>query len=114
MTKALKVNEGYLEYGLMIIQQISGFRPYSSISFPSSLAVVNAINEVGKLAEWGMGKNMHKMKEAVLEIAESIITCSPGEPVNLNLTIYELKALKAVVNLIKRSINQQKNGVLHK
>jgi hypothetical protein len=114
MTKIIEVDANNLEYGLEIIQQISEYRPYSSISFPSSIEVITAIDEVRQLAEWGMGKNKHKMKQAVLEILESIAACSPGDPVNLNLTKYEHKSVKALSNLIKRSLEKRKDGVVLK
>ena len=61
-----------------------------------------------------MGKNKHKMKQAVLEILESVAACSSGDPVNLNLTNYEHKSVKALVKIIERSLKIQKNGILYK
>ncbi len=112
MTKALEVNKNNLEYGSIIIQEISEFRPFSSISFHSSEKILSGIKEVKKLANWGMAKNRHKMKQAVIDILDMIICCSPEEPVNLNLSKYELKSLKALSNLIKRSLEKRKDGVV--
>jgi len=107
MTKIIEVDPNNLEYGLEIIQQISEYRPYSSISFPSSIEIINAIDEIMQLAERGMGKNKHKMKQAVLEILESIAACSPGDPVNLNLTKYEHESVKALIKITERSVKNK-------
>ncbi len=112
MGKKLEISVGDLEYGLEITQQISTFTPYTSYSFQLSVKGFDAVREVRKLAAWGMGKNMLKMKDAALEILDSILTYSQDERVNMNLTEYECKSLAAVVALIERSLKKQKDGVL--
>ncbi len=114
MASELIIDEEDLAYGLEIIQQISAFRPYSSYSFQLSPKGFSAVSEVRELVEWGMGKNMHKMKEAALEILDSVLAYSPEERVNMNLTEYECKSIEAVAGLIERSLDKQKDGVLRK
>jgi hypothetical protein len=59
-----------------------------------------------------MAKNQHKMKKAVINILELITRNQPEEPVNLNLCRYKLKSLKALANLMKRVLDEQKDGVV--
>jgi hypothetical protein len=114
MRRVLEIDVKNLGYGLEIIQQITDFKPYSSHSFQLSPKGFDAVGEVKQLAEWGMGNNMYKMKEAALEILESILACSPEEWVNMNLTDYESKSLGAVEKLIERSLKKQEDGILRK
>ncbi len=114
MIKELEIDVKNLDYGLEIFAQISDFKPYSSYSFQLSPKGSDAVGEVKQLVEWGMGKNMYKMKQAALEILESMLACSPEERVNLCLTEYESKSLGAVVELIERSLKKQKDGKLRK
>jgi hypothetical protein len=112
MAKAFQVDKGNLKVGLDIIQEITTFRPYSSISFKSSEEIICAVQEAKGLAKWGMAKNKHKMKEAVIHILDLITGNQPEEPINLNLSKYELKSLKALVNLMQRVLDEQKDGVV--
>ena len=110
----MKINVENLEYAHTLVQQLSEFKPESSFSFRLSQQGYDAITEALSVAEWGMGKNMPKMRAAVLEIFEAILSDSPGEPVNVNFTEYECKSLQAAVDLIERSLAKQKDGVLKK
>ncbi len=114
MSKTIELDEKDLELGFEIVREISEFRPYSSISFRLSEKILDAIKEVRKLAMWGMAKNRHNMKHAVDDILSSILHNSPGEPANLNLTKYERKSIKSVVNLINRVLKKRKDGVVLK
>ena len=114
MRKELEIDFKNLGYGLDIFAQIADFKPNSSYSFQLSPTGYDAVNEVKRLAEWGMGKNMYKMKEAALEILESMLACSSEERVNLCLTEYESKSLGAVEELIESSLKKQKDGILRK
>ncbi len=114
MSKTIELDSADLELGFEIVKEISGFRPYSSISFQLTEKILDAIKEVRKLAMWGMAKNRHKMKRAVDTILKSILHCSPGEPVNLNLTKYERKSIRSVVKLIDRALEKRKDGVVLK
>lgn len=112
MSKTLEVNAEDLEYGLEIVREISRFQPYSSISFELSDRIISAIEQTIQLTDWGMAKNKHKMKETAAEILDTIVDGSPGEPVNLNLTKYERKSIRAVVKLVKRVLENKKDGVV--
>ena len=111
MTKEFKVDGTVLNTGLEVMQGIAGFQPYSSISFQVTEKILNAITEAGKLVDWGMAKNKHKMKETALDILDDIQEAQPGEPVNLNLDDYELKSIAAAADLIERTLEDQKDGV---
>ena len=111
MAKSLEVDRSNLEYGFELIQEILKFRPYTSISFQSSDKIINAVQETKRLAKWGFAKNRHKMKAASINILDIILSCEPEEPVNLNLSKYELKSLKALAKLIKQSVEKQKDGL---
>ena len=67
MAKEFQVDGTILYTGLEIMQGIAGFQPYSSISFRATEKILSAVAEVNKLVDWGMAKNMQKMKETVLE-----------------------------------------------
>ena len=112
MGNTLQVNKDYIKFGLGIIKEISEFRPYSSISFRLSEEIIDAVSETRKLAKWGMGKNRSKMKRTVSKILGGIEAGSPGEPVNLNLTEYEHKSIKALQKLIRSSLNNNKDGIV--
>jgi hypothetical protein len=65
------------------------------------------------VVDWGMGKNMAKMKDAALTNIDLLLT-SPGERVNINLTEYECKSIGAVASLVERSLDKEKDGLLRK
>ncbi len=111
MAKDLQVDGAVLNTGLKVMQGIAGFQPYSSISFLATENIVNAVEEASELVDWGMAKNMHKMKETALDIMDHITGVEPGEPVNLNLDEYELKSISAVAELIEKTLEDNKDGV---
>lgn len=112
MSKTIQINNQSLKMGFSILKELSVFRPYSSISFQSSEEIIIALEEVKRLADWGMAKNKHKMKDTAIKNLELILNAEPGEPVNLNLTKYELKSIKAVSKLVKRTLDERKKGVV--
>jgi hypothetical protein len=112
MSKSIQVSQKHLSIGFMVLKEISTFRPYSSISFQSSEEIISATEEVKRLAQWGMAKNKYKMKESVINTLDLILCCEPEEPVNLNLSKYELKSVKALSKLVKRTLNHQKDGAV--
>jgi hypothetical protein len=111
VAKEFQVDGTVLNTGLEVLQGIAGFQPYSSISFHATEKILNAVTEASKLVDWGMAKNMQKMKETALDIMEYIQEAQPGEPVNLNLDDYELKSIAAAADLIERTLDEQKDGV---
>jgi hypothetical protein len=112
MSKQIKVSKKDLKIGSILLKELAAFRPYSSISFQSSEEIISAAQEVKRLAQWGMAKNKHKMKESVINTMDLILCCEPEDPVNLNLSKYELKSVKALSKLVKRTLNQQKDGAV--
>ena len=114
MAKQLEINEGTLSIGLEIVQCLIEIKPRTSLSFTLSEEGVNAVNEVSALTEWGIGKNAHKLKKSALEVFIGILEHPNGAPVNVNLTRFDIKAMKKVRKLIKKSLNNHKNGVLTK
>ena len=111
MTKELEVDGSVLTTSLKLMQGIAGFQPYSSISFLATENILEAVEEASELVDWGMAKNMHKMKATALDIMEFITESDPGEPVNLNLDEYELKSVAAAAELIERTLDEKKDGV---
>ena len=114
MTKELEINEKALGIGLEIVQSLSELKPLSSLSFTLSNEGVEAIDEMLALSEWGIGKNAYKLKEAALGVFEDILEHPMGAPINVNLTEYEIKAMKTVRELIDTSLDKQTSGVLTK
>ena len=94
------------------MKEILTFRPFSSISFQSTGEIVSAAQEVKRLTEWGMAKNKHKMKESAVNTMDTILYVEPDDPVNFNLSKYELKSIKAVSKLVKRTLDQLEDGVV--
>jgi hypothetical protein len=112
MAKTIQLKQNDLKVGSILLKEITTFRPHSSISFQSSEEIISAAQEVKRLAQWGMAKNKHKMKESVINTMDVILCCEPEEPVNLNLSKYELKSVKALSRLVKRTLDQQKDGAV--
>jgi hypothetical protein len=111
VAKQTQFNQEKLELSYQVLNEIASFRPYSSISFKATEKIIAAVKEGSQLAEEGMAKNKHKMKKTVRKILESIALVEPGEPVNLNLTKYERKSVKALAKLTKRVLKDQKDGI---
>jgi hypothetical protein len=112
MSKKIQVSKKQLNLGFMLLKEISTFRPFSSISFQCSGEIISAVEEVKNLADWGMPKNKHKMKASAINILDSILCCEPEEHVNLNLSKYELDSLIVLTQLVKRTLDQQKDGAV--
>jgi hypothetical protein len=112
MANTIELNLDDLKLGSKLLKEITTFRPYSSISFQSSEEILSAAQEVKRLAKWGMAKNKHKMKASVIHTLDSILGSEPDEPVNLNLSKYELKSVRVLFKLVKRTLNQKKDGAV--
>jgi hypothetical protein len=111
MAKNIQIDGTALTTGLRVVQEITGFQPFSSISFLATENILDAVEETSKLVNWGMAKNKHKMKAAALEIMDHITEAEPGEPVNLNLDEYQLESMEAAADLIERALDDKKDGV---
>ena len=112
MVKQLEINEESLNIGLEIVQCLTELKPRTSLSFTLSEEGIEAVNEVLALTEWGIGKNAHKLKKSALAVFNGILDHPNCAPVNVNLTRFDIKAMKKVKRLIKKSLNNHKNGVL--
>lgn len=111
MANDLQVDGNALTTGLEVMQGIAEFQPFTSISFLATENIVEAVEEASELVDYGMAKNMHKMKATALDIMDQIAEADPGDPVNLNLDDYELKSIAAAADLIERTLDDPKNGV---
>lgn len=111
MAKNIQIDGTALTTGLKVVEEITGFQPYSSISFLATENILDAVEETSKLVDWGMAKNKHKMKATALEIMDHISEAEPGEPVNLNLDEYQLDSMAAAADLIERALDDKKDGV---
>jgi hypothetical protein len=114
MVKQLEINEEALNIGMEIVQCLSELKPHTSLSFTLSEEGVGAVNEMLALTEWGIGKNAHKLKKSALAVFNGILEHPNDTPVNVNLTRFEIEAMKKVRQIIKKSLNNHKNGVLTK
>ena len=114
MTKELEINEESLCIGLEIVQCLSEIKPLQSLSFTLSNEGVIAVNEVSTLTEEGIGKNAYKLKEAALDVFNAILEHPDGVPINVNLTEYEIKAMKTVMDVIERSLDKHTDDASRK
>lgn len=111
MATTLQVERAKIEIGQRIIQEISQFQPFSSISFFATDEILQTLEEVRLLVNWGMAKNKPKMKAASLDILDIILNTLPGDPVNLNLDEYEHKSVAETAALLKRSLKVKIDGL---
>jgi hypothetical protein len=87
-------------------------KPLSSLSFTLSTDGLEAVNEVQRLIDWGIGKNKSKIKDAALSVISPLAESDPGLPNNVNLTEFDIKSMEEVLALIERSLSKHKDGVL--
>jgi hypothetical protein len=107
-----KINPELLEISKTIFSALSEQRPEQSFSFTLTQEGVEAIADVGKVVEWGIGGNKSKLKETAQEAIAEFERHSIGEPVNVNFTEYELKAMAEVVAAVEKAIDSHEDGVL--
>jgi hypothetical protein len=112
--EVLTINVPIVEKAKEIISVLSEMRHDKSMSFALTEEGFEAIREAEKLAEWGIGGNKPKLKEAAFVCLEMIGSGEPGIPVNVNFTEYELKAIGEVLAVIERALERQEEGVLKK
>ena len=101
-----------VELAKQIMDQLSQVRPEQSLSFVLNDDGVAAIGESIKIAEWGIGGNKPKLKATALEILNSINEVAAGEPVNINLTEYEVKSMEEVLEVLTKALEVHEEGVL--
>lgn len=95
-----------------IVENIAKIKPLTSFSFTLSSEGQKAVNITLQLIEWGIGKNKAKLKQAALDVVSPLSGTEPGEPNNINLTEFEIKAMEAILGVIERALSKQKDGVL--
>jgi hypothetical protein len=113
-TEVLTIDVPTVEKGKEIFTALSELRPEKSFSFVLTEEGVEAIQEAIKLADWGIGGNKPKLKEAALECLDYMGEVEVGAPVNVNFTEYELKAMAEVLSVIDRALERNEDGVLKK
>ncbi len=107
----LAVDVDLLEQGKEVVAVLAGLKPESSMSFSLDDAGLAALTEVFKVAGWGMGNNMRKLREAAVDILTPFVSEVAGIPLNANLTEYELKAMNEVITVVERAVKNQRDGI---
>lgn len=108
----LMITPESVELAQNIMKQLSELRPEHSFSFLLSEDGVAAIGESLKIAEWGIGGNKPKLKTTALEILTNIGESAAGDPVNVNFTEYEIKAIGEVFEVLGKALGNHKEGFL--
>ena len=106
------INPERLELAEEIFQTLAELRPEKSLSFTLSAEGAEAVQDALLTTEWGIGGNKPKLKEAALEVLGAINEVPQGQPVNVNLTEYEIKAMGEVVDAVKKAADSHQEGVL--
>jgi hypothetical protein len=114
MADEIKINPEIVEVAQDIFTEFAGLKPEHSLSFSLTEEGVDAITEAKKLADWGIGGNKPKLKATALEYIEIIEEYDPGDPVNVNFTEYEIKAMGEVLSVIEKALEEHEEGVLSK
>jgi molecular chaperone DnaK (HSP70) len=108
----IEINVESIQTAQEIIEAFTGLKPLSSFSFTLSMDGQDAVNEVLRLVEWGIGKNKSKLKDAALGVISPLAESVPGLPNNVNLTEFEIKSMEEVLSLIERTLSKHKDGVV--
>lgn len=114
MADEITINPEIVKVAQAIFTEFSTLKPERSLSFSLTEEGVDAISEAKKLADWGIGGNKPKLKETALEYIEGLEDSNPGEPLNVNFTEYEIKAMGEVLSVIERALENHEDGVLSK
>jgi len=108
----IKINPELLEKAREIFETISVQRSEHSFSFVLTEEGHQALADTIKVVEWGIGGNKPKLKETALEHLIEIQNVPHGNPVNINMTEYELKSMSEVVEAIDKALDSHEDGVL--
>ncbi|MCB2179866.1 hypothetical protein KQH54_01950 [bacterium] len=111
-SEEIKIDPIITEIAQNIFTELANLKPETSLSFTLNEQGSNAISQAIALAEWGIGGNKPKLKEAALENLNAIDEIPPGEPVNVNFTKYEVKAMAEVLSVIEKALETHTDGVL--
>lgn len=106
------INPERLELAEEIFKTLADLRPEKSLSFTLAVEGAEAVEDALLIVEWGIGGNKPKLKEAALEVVSAINEVPHGQPVNVNLTEYEIKAMGEVVEAVNKAGESHKEGVL--
>lgn len=109
---SINISVESIKKGGEIAGVLAELKPNTSLSFTLSEEGYAAIKETIRLVEWGMGKNMQKLKEAALGVLSPFLDDPAGNPLNVNLTEQEVKSLQEVHKLVERSVKRERDGVL--
>jgi len=114
MAEEIYIKPEIVRIAHVIFSEFCNMKPESSLSFSLTEEGVLAMTEAKKLAEWGIGGNKPKLKETALEHLEVFQKSRAGEPVNVNFTEYEIKAMGEVLAVIEKALESHEDGVLFK
>lgn len=114
MAKAdeIKIDPNITEVAQNIFSELANLKPETSLSFTLTEQGADAISQAIVLAEWGIGGNKSKLKETALENLSEIDQVPAGEPVNVNFTEYEVKAMGEVLSVIEKALDKHEDGIL--
>jgi len=112
MAEDININPEVVEVAHEIFTEFASLKPEHSFSFSLTEMGVDAISVAKQLADWGIGGNKPKLKATAIEYIEVMEEFSPGDPVNVNFTEYEIKAMGEVVSVIEKALEEHEDGVL--
>ncbi len=112
MAKTITIDPHLVTVAQDMFSEIIQVRPEHSLSFRLTEEGVGAVNEALKLAEWGIGGNKPKLKATAIEYLEPMSELKSGDPVNLNFTEYEIKAMQEVLAVIEKALEEHEEGEL--
>ena len=108
----VKINPELLEIAVDVFKTLSEQRAEHSFSFLLTEDGYNAVPDVIKVVEWGIGANKSKLKTTALEILTEIAEVEQGVPINVNMTDYELKSMVEVAQAIEKALESHDAGEL--
>ena len=110
--KNIEIEVEKIQQSREIIENLAELRPYTSFSFVLNDEGYAAMEQTISLAEWGIGRNKARIKEAALQVLNRLVAHPAGTPLNVNLTEKEAESLDEVLWQIDRALEQHKEGVL--
>jgi hypothetical protein len=110
--KNIEIDVERIHQSREIVGNLVELKPFTSFSFVLNSDGYAAVEEVISLAEWGIGRNKARIKEAALRVLNRLIAHPAGTPLNVNLTEKEADSLEEVLAQIDRALEHHKEGVL--
>ena len=108
----LTLNIPVVELGKEIFSALSELRPEKSLSFVLTEEGAEAVQLAISLVDWGIGGNKPKLKETALACLAEMNEVSAGDPLNVNFTDYEIKAMAEILAVLEKALEKQKDGIL--